>query len=137
MPTILSIDDDPWVVETLKIALADKGYEVIAAPSAAEAEQELSRRKIDLVLLDLGLPDKSGFALYRDCAALKRLPVLFVSGCSRSFDADSEEFVALWTNEFLQGTTDILYKPFNLDTLYEKVEALIGDQEVTEREPAA
>ncbi len=135
MKTILSIDDDPWVLETLKDALTPKGYQVITTTSSAEAMQLLSQQKIDLVLLDLGMPDKNGFVLYRELVALQQVPVMFISGCSRSFGADSEEFLSLWTNEFLNGTTDILYKPFNLELLYGKVEALIGVDEVTEHEP--
>jgi DNA-binding response OmpR family regulator len=136
MKTILSIDDDPWVLETLKDALTPRGYQVLTTTSAAEAVQLLSQHKIDLVLLDLGMPDKNGFVLYRELEAVQPVPVMFISGCSRSFGADSEQFLALWTNEFLNGTTDILYKPFSLELLYEKVEALIGVDEVTEREPA-
>jgi DNA-binding response OmpR family regulator len=135
MKTILSIDDDPWVLETLKDALTPHGYEVITTTSAEEAERLLNQRRIDLVLLDLGMPGKNGFTLFRDLVARQQVPVLFVSGCSRSFAANSEQFVALWTNEFTNGTTDILYKPFTLDALYEKVEGLIGVNEVTEREP--
>ena len=137
MKTILSVDDDPWVLETLKDALAAKGYEVFTALSATEAETSLAQRKVDLILLDLGMPGKNGFTLFRELEALQQVPVLFVSACSRSFAANSEQFVDLWTNEFLRGTTDILYKPFTLDTLYEKVESLIGDNQVTAHEPSA
>ena len=134
MKTILSIDDDPLVLQTLKLALSTIGYEVITTASAAAAEQVLKEQKIDLVLLDLGMPGKNGFTLYREFEALQQVPVLFVSGCTRSFAANSEQFMSLWTNEFTQGTIDILYKPFTLETLYEKVEALIGDNKATERE---
>jgi DNA-binding response OmpR family regulator len=136
MKRILSVDDDPWVLETLKDALTPRGYEVITTTSPDEAERLISQEKFDLVLLDLGMPGKNGFVLYRELEALQQVPVLFVSGCSRSFAANSEQFVTLWTNEFLNGTTDILYKPFALETLYEKVEALIGCEKVIESEPA-
>src|SRR5919197_3872963 len=118
MKTILSIDDDPVVLETLKVALTCKGYEVITTTSAEAAEQALQEQKIDLVLLDLGMPGRNGFTVFRDFEALQQVPVLFVSGCTRSFAANSAQFVSLWTNEFTQGTTDILYKPFSLDVLY-------------------
>ena len=75
MKTILSVDDDPWVLETLKDALTPRGYQVLTTASAAEAEQMLSQQKIDLVLLDLGMPGKNGFALYRDLEALQQVPV--------------------------------------------------------------
>ena len=59
----------------------------------------------------------------------KQVPALFVSGCSRSFCPASDGFPNVWEHDFADGTTDILYKPFPLSLLYEKIESLIGDGE--------
>lgn len=127
MKTVLCIDDDPWVIETLKDALAPRGMRVFGTTSVEEAPHFLKQVKIDLILLDLSMPGKSGFQLYRELEAIAPVPVLFVSGCSRSFSANSAEFMSLYENEFLNGQTDILYKPFPLERLYDKVESLIGE----------
>lgn len=136
MKTILSIDDDKWVLETMKDALSIKGYQVLVADNPDEALRMLQETPVDLVMLDLNMPGKNGFALYSELGSPPRMPVLFVSGCSRSFSAATPEFVKIWTDGFALGMTDILYKPFSLATLYEKVEGLIGESGVVESEQA-
>ena len=130
MKSILAVDDDRWVLETLRDALTIKGYEVHTSESADDALQRLGSRAFDLVLLDLHMPGKDGFQLYRELFSVQEVPVLFVSGCSRSFSPTSPGFSAVWTEKFSLGQTDILYKPFKLACLFDKVEALIGEAEV-------
>ena len=132
MKTILAIDDDPWVLETLRQALTARGYEVLCADSAHHGTRVLSQRRVDLILLDLNMPDKNGFVLYRDLESLRRIPVLFVTGCTWSFTPSTEGFTSIWTDGFTLGMTDILYKPFPISLLYEKVEALVGRSEVSD-----
>ena len=136
MKTILAIDDDQMVVETLKQALTARGYEVLSAISADEATRVLRQQRVDLILLDLNMPGKNGFALYREFDPSQPIPVLFVSGCSWSFTPSTEGFTSIWTGGFMQGMTDILYKPFPISLLYEKVEALVGDSGVVGNEQA-
>jgi DNA-binding response OmpR family regulator len=78
------------------------------------------------------MPDKNGFVLYRDLESLRRIPVLFVTGCTWSFTPSTEGFTSIWTDGFTLGMTDILYKPFPISLLYEKVEALVGRSEVSD-----
>ena len=127
MKTLLCIDDDEWVLETLHEALILQGYRVLTTKTAAEAPAFLRVAKVDLVLLDLNMPGKNGFTLFRELRAVAAVPILFVSACSRSFNAESPAFVDLYQHEFREGRTDILYKPFALSLLYEKVESLIGE----------
>lgn len=129
MKTILALDDDNWILDILHDALTPLGYVVLTASSAGVALQVLKAQSVDLVLLDLNLPGKNGFTLLREFNSLRRIPVLFVSGCSRSFSPTSEGFTNIWQNEFAEGQTDILYKPFAISLLIEKVEGLIGQSE--------
>lgn len=126
MKTILCIDDDSAIQEIFQVALGSAGYNVLTAADWETGQRLLDAQSIDLVLLDLGLPGTDGFTVCRELAQRKETPVLFVSGCSRSFTAKSETFMALYQNEFLRGTIDILYKPFSLALLFVKVESLIG-----------
>jgi DNA-binding response OmpR family regulator len=126
MKRLLAVDDDPRILEILVDALTTKGYEVLTADHADGALDLLRSRAFDLVLLDLQMPGKNGFELYRELGAMQEVPVLFVSGCSGSFSPTTPGFADLWTGQFSLGRTDILYKPFQLSDLFEKVEALIG-----------
>ena len=131
MKRILAVDDDRGVLETLAEALTAKGYEVLTAERADDGFKLFCDQAFDLVLLDLQMPGKNGFELYREIASVREVPVLFVSGYSRLFSPASPGFSDLWTGQFSLGRTDILYKPFRLASLFEKVEALIGSGEVT------
>jgi two-component system KDP operon response regulator KdpE len=127
MKTILAIDDDAWFRETISEALAAQGYRVIVARSADEGMRKIRDERPDLVMIDVNMPGKNGFELYQEMGAMAELPVLFVSGASRSFSSRTPGFMPLWVQRFSAGTTDILYKPFRLGQLYDKVESLIGD----------
>lgn len=126
MKRLLAVDDDHSVLETLVEALTTKRYEVLTADNAGAALSLLRSQAFDLVLLDYQMPGKNGFELYRELSATQEVPVLFVSGYSRSFSPTTPGFADLWTGQFSLGRTDILYKPFTLSALFEKVEALIG-----------
>jgi CheY-like chemotaxis protein len=132
MKRLLAVDDDPLVLATLVEALTIKGHEVLTADNADGALSLLRSQTFDLVLIDYQMPGKNGFELYREFSATQEVPVLFVSGYSRSFSPATPGFADLWTGQFSLGRTDILYKPFTLSALFEKVEALIGAEETAD-----
>lgn len=134
MKTILTLDDDKWVLETLTLALTARGFDVVSAETPEAALKILTNQPIALLLLDLNMPGKNGFEFYGELATALRVPVLFVSGCSRSFSAKSDKFMQLWTSHFTEGMTDILYKPFSIAQLYDKVESLIGESSTVTNE---
>lgn len=127
MKKILSIDDEPGMLQCLSKALNGQGYELIVTSDADEGLKILRERNdIVLALLDVRMPKKNGFDIYREMRQFKKIPVLFVTAYPRSFNADSDEISTMWSEEFADGTTDIIYKPFDLASLFEKVEGLIG-----------
>lgn len=67
-PKILCVDDEMQNLILLKAVLAPRGYEVILAESGKEALERLGEQVIDLVLLDVMMPDMDGFAV---CSAIK------------------------------------------------------------------
>lgn len=127
MPLILSVDDEPELLRCFQDALQYRGYRVITTTDPDEGIR-LAREtpEVVLLLLDIKMPKKSGFDVYREIRAFRHLPVLFITAYPKSFTRDSDEVVKLWQEEFSDGTTDILYKPFELSTLFAKVESLIG-----------
>ena len=91
MKRIALIEDDPTVREELALLLENEGYQVLGVTDFAAVPRQVQAFGADLVLLDLGLPGKDGFAL---CAALRRespVPIIIVT----SRDAALDELKAL------------------------------------------
>jgi two-component system response regulator SaeR len=126
MKTILVLDDDQTILDVIKRILDDYGYRTLVASKPSLFFDLLRSEPVDLVLLDIRMPAKDGFQVFQELPGGQRPPVLFVTGDSGSFSMESEAARALWQSAFLEGTTDILYKPFSGAVLYEKVVALIG-----------
>ena len=132
MKRILSIDDEPAILECLSDALRLKGYDVTVTTDPEEGLRILKAGGIDLALLDVKMPGKDGFQVYREFREVRKIPAIFITAYPGSFTAGSPELVDMWQTEFADGTTDILYKPFDLSVLFEKVEGLIGKSDDSE-----
>jgi DNA-binding response OmpR family regulator len=120
MAKILIIEDDTFL-QGLEIAKLQKyGHTIIAASSGQEGMTKIAEPGIELVLLDLVLPNFDGFDILkkiRETEATKALPVLVFSNLSE--DADVKKAESL-------GATDFMVKSnFTLDELAEKIKALV------------
>jgi DNA-binding NtrC family response regulator len=82
MSTILVVDDEVGIRELLSEILGDEGHSVLAAENAARAREYRAREAIDLVLLDIWMPDTDGVTLLKEWAAQGQLtaPVIMMSG---------------------------------------------------------
>lgn len=110
---VLLVEDDRELRQTLRDALVVEGYEVIASASVSDASAVLkhamaSYAPIDLLLLDLGLPDGDGSDLLRLVRAHYALPILIIS--ARHDDANK-------VNLLDAGADDYLVKPFSISEL--------------------
>lgn len=65
-PRVLVVDDNPDTMFLMRELLGTRGYEVIGAPDAAQAEREIRRELPDLILSDVVMPGKSGYELCRE-----------------------------------------------------------------------
>jgi len=132
---IIFIDDEPAILKCVQQALTERGYKLLTTSDPDEGIRMLRNDPdLCLALLDIHMPKKNGFDIYREVRQFRKIPVLFVTAFPGSFTAKSDQLVAMWEGEFADGTTDIIYKPFALPTLFEKVEGLIGkaiDDEAT------
>src|ERR1700734_2045393 len=105
---ILVVDDEPCIAALLSRYCRDESYEVRAAGSAQEAIRLAGSERFDLILLDIVLPDLSGFDALR---ALKRnaaVPVLMMSGCA---DEETRK------DALLMGAIDLIGKPLEFQML--------------------
>lgn len=128
MKRILSIDDELDILKCIKTALSAEGYEVLTSDHPDEAMSMIREHHVDLLTLDIRMPKMSGFAVYEELKKKNKgsIPVLFVTAYPTSFSVESNSVVKMWEDNFTDGDTDILYKPFDISALLEKVEALIG-----------
>ena len=116
MKEILIVDDDKDLSFIISEMLTDYGYGVTCAQSCDEAFFLLGERKFSLVLLDINLPDGTGFEI---CAQLRRasdVPVIFAS--ARTAEDDR-------INGFDIGGDDYLPKPYSMKELLARVNALM------------
>jgi two-component system, OmpR family, response regulator QseB len=113
---ILLVEDDPELGSGVRTALVDQGFTVVWVRRLDEATHELEDDRIDLVLLDLGLPDGDGLALLKRLRQdRKTLPVLVLT----ARDALGDRLTGLDS-----GADDYLVKPFALAELLSRIRAL-------------
>jgi two-component system, OmpR family, KDP operon response regulator KdpE len=111
---VLLVDDDPTLRRTLGIGLRAAGHEVLIARDGRTAMQAVREDHPDVVLLDLGLPDLSGFEVLRRLRAWSTAPVVVLSARAES----SEKVEALDL-----GADDYVTKPFGMEELLARVRA--------------
>lgn len=115
--TILLVEDEPHLREAMAFALRRRGYEVLTAVDAHEADDLLARGLPDLLVVDMLLPGPSGFQVVRSVRERsdERVPVLMASGNSSS---------AHRNYAYAAGVDAFLAKPFALAELVGQAEAL-------------
>jgi len=111
---ILVADDDAQLQRALRITLASRGYEVVAARDGAEAIELAASTHPDLLLLDLGMPQVDGMDVIRAVRAWSNVPILVLSGRTDS----AEKVEALDA-----GADDYVTKPFAMDELLARIRA--------------
>ena len=78
--TVLVVDDEPLIRDVLGELLRDAGYDVAHAENGRDALAVLEARPVDVILLDLRLPDGSGLEIFEQIRSLdERIPVIFVT----------------------------------------------------------
>ncbi len=122
---ILVIDDEPQIRTLLKVTLSRAGYAVTEAASAREALNAKSIDKPDLILLDLGLPDRDGLELVTALRAEPRSALIVVS----ARDQTEQKVAALDL-----GADDYVTKPFDTDELLARVRASLRQRLASEAE---
>jgi two-component system KDP operon response regulator KdpE len=115
-PKVLIVDDEPHIRRLLRTTLDRASYQVIEAGSAREALEALAAGDPDVVLLDLGLPDRDGLELVPIIRKNSNATLLVVS----ARDATEQKVTALDL-----GADDYVTKPFDTDELLARVRAAL------------
>ena len=119
MPTILVVEDEPAIMELLRVNLVDAGYDVAEAIDAEAAQQALRARLPDLMLLDWMLPGQSGLALARQLRSESRtreLPIIMVT--ARADEGDKVAGLEALVDDYVT-------KPFSPRELRARIKAVL------------
>ena len=118
-PRILVIDDEAQIRRFLDIGLRAEGYEVLLAANAADGLALAATQSPDLVILDIGLPDREGHDVLAELRQWSQVPVLMLS----VRDAENEKVRALD-----HGANDYVTKPFGIQELMARLRALLRNR---------
>lgn len=123
-PKILIVDDEVRMCDSLKVLLSNEGYETFTANDGRQALNRLAQEDIDLVLLDIVMPDMNGLEImaHIEQEALNTLVIVITGHASVNSAVES----------LRKGAHDYLRKPFEFDELLKRVRNAV-DQKVLER----
>ncbi|WP_426142340.1 two-component system response regulator [Pseudomonas sp. DWP3-1-2] len=121
---LLVVDDYPENLVTMRAVLQRQDWCIVTASSGLEALTILLEREVDLVLLDVQMPDMDGFEvarLMRGSQRTRLTPIIFLTANEQSRDAVHKGYAS--------GAVDYLFKPFDPNVLKPKVQALLEQQQ--------
>lgn len=121
MKKILVVDDEPDINMILATYLSASGYETVSAKDGIEALDMAQSQHPDLILLDVMMPELSGFQvarLLKEDTATRAIPIVMLTAKTQQSDR-------FWGLE--SGAAAYLHKPFELSAVLDQVRSLLGD----------
>ncbi|QHW33595.1 response regulator transcription factor [Paenibacillus rhizovicinus] len=113
---ILITDDDMEIAELIKIYLTNEGYQVLIAGNGREAMEVIAKENVQLMILDVMMPEMNGLEVVRAVRAQYGIPILMLSAKAE----DMDKIMGLTT-----GADDYMVKPFNALELIARVKSLL------------
>lgn len=117
---VLLIEDEPNIMEAIRFFLSRDGWKVSCHSDGATAMSEIERVHPNVVVLDVMLPNRSGFDVLRDLRShddLSEIPVLMLTAKGQAKDRTRAEDL---------GASDFMTKPFSNAEVRDKLRALVG-----------
>lgn len=115
-PRVLIVDDEPQILRFLRTGLPPHGYECVEAMDAASALAAAAKEKPDVIVLDLGLPDRDGFAVIEELRKISLTPIVVLS---------ARDDVAGKVRALELGADDYVTKPFDMNELLARLKAAL------------
>ncbi len=115
-PKILIVEDEPAIVDNIQYALGIEGFETVSLFSGSPVLPLLAKEPVDLIILDIGLPDLSGLELCKEIRKTHSTPIIFLT-------ARTEEIDRVVGLEI--GADDYIPKPFSPKELCARVKAVL------------
>ena len=116
MKKILLVEDNETIIMGLKYSLEQEGFEVLSAKNTKESKEKLNKEKVDLILLDVSLPDGNGFDICKEIKQNSDIPVIFLTA------QDEETSVVLGLD---LGADDYIVKPFRTRELISRINSVL------------
>lgn len=113
---ILLVEDNLTIVKGLEYAFLNNGYGFRAVTTVRETKKQLSLQSVDLLILDISLPDGNGLKLYEEYIRMEHIPTIFLTA------EDDEETVVKGLN---LGADDYITKPFSTKELMARVNRVL------------
>ncbi len=114
--TVLVVEDEPTLLETLEYNLTRQGYRVVTATDGVMAVEQARRERPDVIILDIMLPKMDGFEVCRTLRKEMNVPILMLT----ARDEEIDKVVGLEV-----GADDYMTKPFSMRELMARVKALL------------
>lgn len=114
--TVLVVDDEPQIRRVLRTTLTSQGYAVIEARSGDEALEAIRGEQVDLILLDLNMPGRSGIEVCREIRASGDVPIIMLT--VRNTERDKVQALDA-------GADDYVVKPFGSEELMARIRAAL------------
>jgi two-component system response regulator MprA len=119
-PLVLVVDDEPGIVDFIRVGLREEGYAVATAATAGDGLRALRKQAPAIVILDVGLPDEDGFSLLGRLRAENDVPVVMLTARGEVYDR---------VRGLELGADDYIAKPFHFAELLARVRALLRRRE--------
>lgn len=116
MKKILLIEDNEAIIMVLKYSLEQENFQVISAKTANESKEKLDNKNIDIVLLDVSLPDGNGFEICKEIKEKNDMPIIFLTA------QDEETSIVLGLD---LGADDYIVKPFRTRELISRIKSVL------------
>lgn len=114
---IMIIEDDIEIREELKILLQNSGYEIKTITDFETVDQQILTNEPHLVLLDINLPNKSGYEICSKVRAKSKVPIIFVTSRNNSMDE---------LKGIMLGGDDYIEKPYNIPILLARIQNVLN-----------
>jgi two-component system response regulator VicR len=123
---ILCIEDEPEMIDLIRLILGRRGFEVIGAAGGKDGLEKVRQQPPDLILLDLMMPDMDGWEVYQQIKAdekIKNIPVIVVTAKAQSIDKVLGLHIA--------KVDDYIAKPFSPQELLNSVDKVFGEMNLS------
>ena len=116
---ILVVDDDPTIIKTVSVKLAEAGFQVLTASDGLDAINSARKERPDLIILDVMMPELNGYDVCRVLKfdkEYKSIPILLLTARDQELDSLIGEQIGI----------DYLPKPLNVNALFGKIDKILG-----------